>query len=208
MRRHTSIAKQSACPSGLFGQFIARVMSVETARDNEITLDLLELTPTDSVLEVGFGHGRTLARVAERVSEGFVAGVDISHSMVRMAARHNRRLLRAGKMELAQTDASQVPFSDGRFDKVYSVHTLYFWSNPEVQFREIWRVLKGGGRFVLCFRYDEEATKQFPAPVYTFYDVQSVLKLLAEAGFDHLQTERQQLGSRTLYWVSAQRPQE
>jgi ubiquinone/menaquinone biosynthesis C-methylase UbiE len=208
MRRNNFIARQSACPSGLFGHFVARVMSVETARDNEITLNHLELTPTDSVLEVGFGHGRTLAHVAERVSEGFVAGVDISPGMLRMAARHNRRSLHAGKMELAQTDASQAPFSDGRFDKVYSVHTLYFWSNPAVQFREIWRVLKGGGRFVLCFRYDEEATKQFPTPIYTFYDVQAVLKMLAEAGFDHLQTDRQQLGSRTLYWVSAQRPQE
>jgi ubiquinone/menaquinone biosynthesis C-methylase UbiE len=208
MRRHSFIARQSACPSGLFGQFIARVMSAETARDNETTLDLLQLNPDDAVLEVGFGHGRTLALAAGRASLGMVAGVDLSASMVRMAMHRNRHSVREGRMELSQADASRLPFADCRFDKVYSVHTVYFWPNPSDQFREIQRVLKVGGHFVLCFRHDEAAVKQFPSAVYTFYDAPAIQRRLAEAGLEHIQTERQQLGSRTLYWTVARKPQE
>ena len=42
------------------------------------------------VLEVGVGHGRTLAQVAELAPKGFIAGIDISSEMVQMAHRHNR----------------------------------------------------------------------------------------------------------------------
>ena len=38
------------------------------------------------------------------------------------------------------------------FDKVYTVHTLYFWPQPLNYAREIARVSKPGGRFVLGFR--------------------------------------------------------
>ena len=75
MRRPEFIARQSACPSGFFGHVLARVMAVETAPENDITLDLLELVPKDAVLEIGFGHGHTIARAAERANQGLVAGV-------------------------------------------------------------------------------------------------------------------------------------
>src|SRR5262249_3069646 len=100
MRRSAFIAKQSACPSGVFGRLLARGMATETARDNDITLALLELAPADHALEIGFGHGRTIARAARRVSRGFIAGIDVSSDMVRSASWVNRRLIRAGRAEL------------------------------------------------------------------------------------------------------------
>jgi ubiquinone/menaquinone biosynthesis C-methylase UbiE len=178
-------------------------MAAETARDNDIALRLLELAPADHALEIGFGHGRTVARAARQVSEGFIAGVDASLDMVRSAAWINRRLISAGRVELRQADAARLPYTDGRFEKVYSVHTIYFWADPDEQLREIRRVLKRGGRFVLGFRFDEEALEKFPGPIYTFYPAEDVLARLIKAGFAHVRIEEQQLGAKRMHWAVA-----
>lgn len=203
MRRPEFIARQAACPSGFFGRVVARVMAAETAPENDITLDLLELAPADAVLEIGFGHGHTIARAAARASQGFVAGVDVSAAMLRMAARHNRRLLRCGQVDLRQADAASLPYPDARFDKAYSVHTIYFWPEPLRSLREIRRALRAGGRFVLTYRYDEEALQSFPGATHTFYPSEAVHSLLVEAGFNSIRTKQQQLGARKLNWTIA-----
>ncbi len=64
MRRPHFIAEQSRCPSGWLGWLIGSVMARETADTNDAVLDALALTETDRVLDVGFGHGRTVERAA------------------------------------------------------------------------------------------------------------------------------------------------
>jgi hypothetical protein len=60
MKRPVFIARQSARPAGLLGRLIANIMAHETADLNERAVRLLEPSPSDWVLEIGFGHGRTI----------------------------------------------------------------------------------------------------------------------------------------------------
>ena len=98
MRRPAFIARQASCPSGILGRLLGRIMAVETAAANDKALELLAIGPNDRVLEIGFGHGRTITRAAALASTGFVAGVEVSETMVRMATRQNRRLIAEGKV--------------------------------------------------------------------------------------------------------------
>lgn len=185
MRRPDFIARQSGCPTGLLGALIARIMAKETAAANEELLSLVELQPTDQVLEIGFGHGRTMDRAAAAVPQGFVAGVDLSEDMVRMAAKRLRRVIEAGRAEVQRADSARLPYEDRRFDKAYALHTLYFWKDPVQHLREVCRVLKSGGRFVLGFTPgdDPQARANFPASVYHFYESDQVRAFLDDAGF-------------------------
>jgi Phosphorylase superfamily len=81
MKRPVFIARQSAKPSGLLGQVIAGIMSHETSDLNEHAVRLLRPSPFDRVLEVGFGHGRTIERLASVVQYGRVCGIDVSDSI-------------------------------------------------------------------------------------------------------------------------------
>lgn len=142
------------------------------------------LQSDDQVLEIGFWPGRTLIRVAELVPGGFVVGVDPSEEMLRLATSHNRSFIAAGKMELKLGDTTRIPYEDGRFNKVYSVHTIYFWHEPARDLQEIRRVMKIGGRLVLGFRAkDAKALADFPATIYQFYTPEEAQMPLQDAGF-------------------------
>lgn len=184
MRRPEFIARQSRHPRGLIGRLIGRIMAAETAAANDHALRLLRLAPGDRVLEVGFGPGRALQLAADLVPHGFVAGVDPSVEMIRMASRRNRHHIAAGRVALTLSDGLPLPFADGAFDKVLAIHVLYFWPDPAGQLREIRRVLKPGGRLVLGFRVrGDDHAADFPPSVYRFYDLGEVESLLATCGF-------------------------
>ncbi len=185
MRRPAFIARQSGCPSGLLGRLIGYIMSAETAAANAQALTVLDLQPGDRVLEIGFGHGRTIEHAAASVPLGFIAGIDRSEEMGRMAARRCRHLLRNGRVGVAVGDCGRLPFPDQRFDKALSVHTVYFWVDPIANLREIRRVMKGAGRFVLAFRSkDDKTAEEFPESVYMFYTSEEVGGLLEASGFE------------------------
>src|SRR6185503_11433072 len=178
MRRPEFIARQSRCPSGLLGWVIGHIMSLETAAANEEALKLLELAPSDRVLEVGFGHGRTVERAAAMAVSGLVAGIDGSEEMVRMATRRCRRLIDEGRVRLVLADSAHIPYPDGFFDKAFAIHTIYFWSDPTLHLRELHRVLRHGGRLVLGFHTKDAAAASFPETVYTFHAADDVQRLL------------------------------
>jgi SAM-dependent methyltransferase len=207
MRIPVFIARQGRCPSGWLGGLIARVMAHETAGENGHVLELLNIQPSDHLLELGFAHGRTLERAAKLVPEGFVAGVDPSERMLRLASRRNREAIAVGRMELKPGSSAALPFPDARFDKAYSVHTIYFWNNPAADLREIRRVLKPGGRLALGYgsRDDEATAARVPPSTHTLYTDAEVGEFLAGAGFGELQfTQKSFSPSRTIHFALAQ----
>ena len=205
MRRPEFIARQSACPSGLLGRLIGHVMARETVEANETALELLDLQPADHVLEVGFGHGATVARVAAAVSRGLVAGVDPSPEMCRMATRRNRQAVASETVALRQASVEALPFQDCSFDKMLSVHTLYFWPELSRPFSEIHRVLKPGGRLVVAYRSDPAAKRAFPARVYRFREEAEIEDALRASAFLAVRTLRRASGDALVSFTLAYR---
>jgi SAM-dependent methyltransferase len=205
MRRPEFIARQSSCPTGLLGRFIVRIMASETASANEKTLELLAIRPDNHVLEIGFGHGRTLRRAATIASSGLVAGIDVSADMVRTATRWNQEFIREGRVEVQCASSLRIPYPALSFDRIYATHTLYFWEHPLRHLQEIHRVMKPGARFVLTFgpREDEEMVAKFPTTVYRFYTTDEVRSLLEEAGFSSIHLAHHQIASRSLVFAIA-----
>ena len=205
MRRPEFVARQSACPSGLLGRLIGRVMAQETAAANDVALELLDLRATDHVLEVGFGHGRTLERASAAVSGGFVAGIDPSAEMCRMARRRNRCEIARGRIEIHQASAEDIPYPPARFDRALTVHTAYFWTGLSEPLTEIARVLKPNGRLVLVHRTDAHASADFPANVYRFRSAEDMTEALRRAGFEGVTVVNRTLSAARLAFHVADR---
>ncbi len=190
MRRPVFLARQAGRPAGLLGRALLRLMAAETSRMNREVLDALALAGDESLLEVGYGHGRTLAAAGERAPGVRLAGIDVSVEAARLAARRCRRLIAAGSLDLRVGDSAELPWPDGAFDKAFAVHTLYFWREPARNLGEIRRVLRRGGLFVLAFRErTDSVVAAFPAEVYRFYRIEEVAALLRAAGFESVDLE-------------------
>jgi ubiquinone/menaquinone biosynthesis C-methylase UbiE len=201
-------ARQASAPDSRLAPALLRYMAFETRRENAHALELLRLEPDHAVLEIGFGHGRWLRRLAKRVPRGFVAGVDPSARLVERAARRHRRAIARERIALQRGSAASLPFEPARFDRVLSAHTLYFWPDVEAGLREILRVLRPGGRLVLVFLAADESPGErlYPRETFRFLGRREVARALGAAGFRYVDMERRDYGRRRISFACAERP--
>jgi SAM-dependent methyltransferase len=207
MKRPDFLARQARQPSGILGWLIGSIMAGETRAMNAAVLAALALEPTDSLLDVGFGPGVAVELASQKVTQGFVGGADFSEPMVKMARGRCSAAIAEGRVQLAHVDSSKLPFEDARFDKVLSVHTIYFWPDPLAQLREIHRVLRGGGRLALGVRKNllSAGTASFPPGIFTFYDDVQIAAMLQRSGFDDVRTVDAPVGDGRFSIVTATR---
>ncbi|MDR0917435.1 MAG: class I SAM-dependent methyltransferase [Oscillospiraceae bacterium] len=143
----TYIGAQFRKPTGLGGKLAAFVMNRMNGAQYRAVETALKLADSDTVLDVGFGNGYLLERLAARHGSRFY-GIELSDDMLRAASVRNRRAIAEGRMTLTGGDVARLDFADGFFDRVYTVNTVYFWSDLDAGLAEICRVLKRGGVFV------------------------------------------------------------
>ena len=114
--------------------------------DLERIVELAQATPNDAVLDIATGGGHTalaLARVA-----GTVMATDLTPEMLTAAEGHIRG---AGmpNVSFRIADAQALPFDDASFDLVTCRIAPHHFPLPAAFAREVRRVLRPGGRFLL-----------------------------------------------------------
>ena len=175
-------SRQSGLPSGLIGRIFGRAMVGTTADHNDQALALLDLTQPRTVLDVGFGQGRTVAVLVGRGHR--VLGVDASPTMLKQASSRNRSACRDGRATLRHGDGIIIPFPDDSADVAITVHTVYFMADPAATFVDIARVLRPGGTLVVACRTSDTATPAWMDPnVYRVPTAAQVRSMLGDAGF-------------------------
>ena len=194
---------QFANPRGFGGRLAGWLMARKNAAMNDNLVEWLQLSPADRVLEIGFGHGRTLARIALRTPSGIVAGVDPSPEMLRMASRRNRAAVQSGLVELALGSAEALPHPDARFDKLLAANCVQFWDLGRA-FAEARRVLRPGGTLLLGIRMRETKQRRFASPGFSEARVEALHAPLERAGFA-LRSERGRAGGREVLGLFATR---
>jgi SAM-dependent methyltransferase len=178
-------SRQSGHPSGLVGRIFGRAMVKDTADANDRALALLNLTAPRTVLEVGFGQGRTVAVLLDAGHR--VLGVDPSATMVKQATARNRSACRDGRADLRHGDGTTIPFADNTADAVFSVHTVYFMPDPTRTLAETARVLRPGGTLVISCRTSDTPIPAWMDPgVYRIPTAARLTEMLTEAGFDRV----------------------
>jgi arsenite methyltransferase len=179
------LASQLRRPSGFFGRnVLLHLLNRANLPLNTLTLECLSLNPDDRVLEIGFGGGDLMGKIAAVTVEGRVTGVDFSRDVVDVCSKRFARLIDTGKVDLYCSDAAELPFEPSTFTKVCTVNTIYFWPDPAGTLSQIHRVLKAGGLVVLCFAPKSEMEgRVVMRHGFTLYDPDDVRELLITAGF-------------------------
>jgi SAM-dependent methyltransferase len=148
-------------------------------------LDMMNLEPDETVLDVGCGTGWLCRLLAERMTRGTVVGVDVSDEMIRRAERASTHRARVSFMT-GSIDA--LPQPPARFTRVVSVESAYYWPEPLVGFQEIRRVLRRGGSFWMLINYYRDNpychqwARHYAIPTHLF-SADEWAGLFREAGF-------------------------
>lgn len=105
-----------------------------------------KIPPDDAVLDFGCGAGFDLfvaSRLAGKSSR--LCGVDLTKHM---AERARENLVSAGVIncEIIEIDSEAMPYEDNSFDVVISNGVINLTPDKPACFRELFRVLKPGGR--------------------------------------------------------------
>lgn len=176
-------AHQLAKPSGAFGRlYMKRFLNRGNLRSNELALKHLREMPLESVLEIGFGGGWLIGELLKESAGVRVAGLDHSETMV--AAARKRFAADSHRVQIQCGRAEQLPFPAESFSHVCSVHTAYFWDEPERVVGEIHRVLRRGGIVVLGIHSKTKLeTQPLTRHRFRLYEPQALVDLLNAKGF-------------------------
>ncbi|MBN1134108.1 MAG: class I SAM-dependent methyltransferase [Methanosarcinaceae archaeon] len=151
----------------------------KTVYESELRAVKANMPPYTRGLEVGVGSGRFA------VPLGILFGVDPSPKMVNIA--HKRGI------QVVYGVAEKLPFVDSSFDLALMVTTICFLDDIKSAFKEVKRILKPGGSFIIGFidknssvgrLYQEKKKKSVFYEIATFYSVDEVLKLLKSLSFE------------------------
>ena len=174
-------------PTGAVGHLVGWIMGRRTSNvaRSRWAVRLLDVAPTDRVIELGCGPGVAVAAVATRAIRGLVVGVDHSRVMIRQAHRRNRAAVRAGRVRLVHAPVEGLSIGDGPFDAALAVNTVGMWPDPPGRLRELAGLLRPGGRIALVSQPRcPGATAATSAAAAA-----ELADLLTGAGFVHLRTE-------------------
>jgi SAM-dependent methyltransferase len=164
---------------------------------------LADLHPGDCVLDLACGTGVVARTAAKEVGEhGAVVAADLNPGMIALA--RSLPAPRGAAVEWREADAGALPFADQAFDAVLCQLGLQFFADRSTAAREMYRVLRPGGRVVVMVwrgieratgfallaealerHIGPEAASTMRAP-FSLGDAEELTSLIAAAGFEGL----------------------
>lgn len=147
-----------------------------------------------TILDVGCGGGRTVSKLAARATQGKVYGIDYSEESVAATKKISAQWIASGRVEVQLASVSHLPFSEVTFDLVTAVETHFWWPDLPADVREIFRVLKHGGKLLIIAEVYKGANttvaklaeKYAPRTGMKLLAVDEHRELFAQAGFSDI----------------------
>ena len=116
-------------PTGLGGKLMVSMMNLGHRALADWGFQFLTIPENAAVLDCGCGGGANIERLLKKSPYGIVKGIDYSAVSVEKSQKLNRKAVRMGRGTVLQ---------------------VYFWPDLPQSFREVYRVLKPGGTFLIC----------------------------------------------------------
>ncbi len=189
------LARQLSKPEGKMGEDVGKMLAEKQGGHSAFVFEFLQLQPADHVLEIGFGPGEDIAETVRLTPKGYVAGIDYSDVMLKMAQERNHRAIMQEHVELILGDAKDLPYADGSFDKIFCLNVFHFWREPLRELAECLRVLKSGGRLVVYLPHPSHLMPGMSdTGLFIAREPEEVASLFTQVGFRNVDHHLRNMG--------------
>ena len=177
-------------PRGWLGRMMLSGMNMGHSPMAKWAFTQFEVPRKGDIVDIGCGGGANLKRLLAACPEGRVFGVDISEESVKKSIAVNRKEI-GRRCKVMQGSVEQLPFESGSLDMATAFETVYFWPDLGECFKEVRRVLRPGGRFVVTNDPgDPNKHWEDTIPGMKVYTAEQIVSYMKKAGFSRTRVSR------------------
>ena len=161
---------QNTCkPKGIGGKIMVNMMNTGHSSMAEWGFTHIEIRNNYICLDIGCGGGANVKKLLAKTPYGKVTGI-----------------------------VMKLPFGNETFDIITAFETIYFWPDINEAFKQVYRVLKGSGTFMICNESNGENSKEEKwtkiIQGMKIYNSGQVKKSLEGAGFTDIKIHKNEKG--------------
>lgn len=193
-------------------------------------IGLVKQSGANGVLDIATGTGDLAIQIAAETNADKIVGLDLSEGMLAVGRKKIAAKQFEDRIEMIQGDSENLPFDDNSFDAITVAFGVRNFENLEKGLKEINRVLRPGGIFVVLetsvptrfpykqgysfysgyilpligklFSKDKQAYSYLSKSAASFPFGQDFNNILAKSGFNKVNDDPQTFGVATIYTAS------
>ena len=116
---------------------------------SEFAFECVNVNAGDAILDIGCGGGVNIEKFL-KLTSGNVDGLDYSEVSVAESVKRNHNAVDNGRCKVIQANVNAMPIDDESYDLVSAFETIYFWPDIENTFKEVLRIIKPNGQFMIA----------------------------------------------------------
>lgn len=130
------------------------VQAIENMNENhrpisEFAFESINVGENDKILDIGCGGGVNIEKFLKLTANN-VDGLDYSEVSLSQSVKRNKKSVEDGRCRVIKANVINMPIADGMYDLVSAFETIYFWPDIENAFKEVSRIIKTNGQFMIA----------------------------------------------------------
>jgi ubiquinone/menaquinone biosynthesis C-methylase UbiE len=181
------LGEQSRKPSGFFGKLVSKMMEKRNIEYYDKVIIELNIKSGERIYEIGYGPGFGISLIAKNTTDCFISGIDFSELMYNTATIKNKKFIDDGTVILKYGDLLTSDTGNEKYDKIFCINVIYFWSDLKVAFNKIYAMLNNGGIYCIFMTHEKELEKLKFTKDFCKYSIEKVESELKNAGFESVE---------------------
>ena len=116
---------------------------------SKFAFECVNVSENDMILDIGCGGGVNIEKFL-KLTKNNVDGLDYSEISVAESIKRNKKAVDEKRCEVIQADVINMPIEDETYDLVCAFETIYFWPDIKNTFKEVSRIIKENGQFMIA----------------------------------------------------------
>lgn len=164
----------------------------ENHRDiSEFAFECINVGNNDKIIDIGCGGGVNIEKFL-KLTDNNVDGLDYSEVSVAESIKRNQNAVYEKRCEVMQADVSDMPIESETYDLATAFETIYFWPDIANTFKEVSRILKPNGQFMIAQGTDgnhpDDEKWLSTVEGMSVYTADELEKYLLNAGFNSVKS--------------------